>query len=349
MSFSPPFKDVFEPGDLVYGDQYDRTFFLLSGIVDPLYFNKQFDMKLTPQTPFTTFQGRTQYGKQLRIPPIIDDMNNYLSDYEKKQEGKIAKIRAGLFYVTEDLAVRFNKYLHDSAYNKDKLNKPSLKFDWEYHRIKEQCKAGLDFQTRGKGIDGKGEGIIHFVLGPILLQLMEYIVGKSNPVLDKYILHYTGEKSRPFVTEKRRHITGAEIRWVYRNRKDPKLQAKIQFWRVVGKQNEKLYSIETLKAKEDINKIMNDAVWKHLKTQKDNITSKKAVTNIFDPCYPPWTPQFSINTAVLWEQYKPKHEYDEPEVFIQELKKDYRKFTVSSTDPGTKNSHRKFTIDDRKF
>ena len=348
MSFSPPFKDVFEPGDLVYGDQNDRKFFLWAGIVDPLYFNKKFDMKLTAQTPFTTFEGRTQLGRQSGLPSIIDDLNNYLSEYEQKQEGKIAKINANLVFVDEDLAVHFNKYLHDSAYNKDKLNKPSSKFDWEFHRIKEQCKAGLDFQTHGKGADGKGEGIIHFVLGPILLQLMEYIVGKSNPALDKNILHYTGEKSSPFVTEKRRHITGAEIRWVYRNRKDPKVQAKIQFWRV-SSQYEKLYSIETLKAKEDIQKIMRGAVGKHLKTQKDNITSKKDITNIFEPCYPPWTPQFSIKTAALWELYKPKHEYEDPQVFIQELKKDHRKFTENFPDPGTKNSRRKFTIDDRKF
>lgn len=349
MSFSPPFKDVFEPGDLVYGDQDDRKFFLWSGIVDPVYFNKKFDMKLSSQTPFTTFEGRTQLGRQFGLPAIIDDLNNYLSEYEQKQEGKIAKINANLLFINDNLAMRFNKYLYDSAYNRDKLNKPSSKFDWEFHRIKEQCKAGLDFQTRGKGVDGKGEGIIHFVLGPILLQLMEYIVGKSNPVLDKTIRHYLfGEKSGLFVTEKRRHITGAEIRWVYRNRKDPKVQAKIQFWRV-GSKYEKLYSIETVKAKKDIQKIMRDAVFAHLKAQKDNIVSNKEITNMFEPSYPPWEPQFGIKTAMLWGQYKPKHEYDEPQVFIQELKKDRRKFTISSTDPGDKNSRRKFTIDDRKF
>jgi hypothetical protein len=297
-------------------------------------------MKLTPQKPFTTFQERTQLGRFHGLPSIIDDLNNYLSDYEKKQEGKIAKIDPSLLLsVDENLAMRFNKYLHDSSYNKDKLNKPSSKFDWKMHRIKEQCKTGLDFQTHGGGLDGKGKGVIHFVLGPILLQLMEYIVGKSNPVLDKNILHYTGEKSSPFVTEKRRHITGAEIRWVYRNRKDPKVQAKIQFWRV-SSQYEKLYSIETLKAQKKeakIETIIGKAVAEHVKAQKVNITSKKDITNIFTPCYPPWTPQFSIINAALWEQYKPKSEHGESDVFIRVL------------DPGTKNTRRKVTIDNRKF
>jgi hypothetical protein len=155
--------------------------------------------------------------------------------------------------------------------------------------------------------------------------------------MDKTIRHYFfGENSGLFVTEKKRHITGAEIRWVYRNRKDSKVQAKIQFWRVSA-QYENLYSIETLKAKKDIQKIMRDAVWKHLKTQKDNLKLKKDITNIFTPCYPPWTPQFSIITAALWEQYKPKSEHGESDVFIRVL------------DPGTKNARRKVTIDNRKF
>jgi hypothetical protein len=165
-------------------------------------------------------------------------------------------------------------------------------------------------------------------------------VGKSNPVLDKTIRHYLfGEQSGLFVTSKKRHITGAELRWVYRNRKDHKVKTKIQFWRV-NPQYEKLYSIETLKAqkKEDkIEVVIQKAVGAHVKTQKENMTSNKAIMHIFEPCYPPWTPEFSLITAALWEQYKPKSEHGEPDVFIRVL------------DPGNKNARRKFTIDNRKF
>jgi hypothetical protein len=331
MSFSPPFKDVFEPGDLVYGDQYDRRFFLYSGIVDPIHYKKEFDLiKLTDQKPFTTFDERTQPGRMKGLPSIIDDLNNYLADMTN----------SNLTYISKGLASRFNKYLHESSYNKDKINKPSSIFDWEYQKIKDQCKAGLDFQIRGTGLDGKGGGVIHFALGPILLHLMEYVVGKSNPVLDKTIRHYFfGENSGLFVTEKKRHITGAEIRWVYRNRKDPKVQSKIQFWRVNPKY-EKLYSIETLKAQKKevkIEVVIQKAVGAHVKAQKENIALKKSITHIFEPCYPPWTPEFSLITAALWEQYKPKSEHDDPGVFIRVL------------DPGTKNTRRKVTIDNRKF
>lgn len=344
MSFSPPFKSVFEPGDLVYGDQYDRKFFLWSGIVDPKHFDQGIDMKLTSQSPFSTFEARTQKGRQIGMPSIIDDLNNYLSEYEKKQEGKIKKINANLIFIDETLASRFNSFLHDSSYNKNKINKPSSKFDWEYEKIKEQCKAGLDFQTRGKGVDGQGGGVIHFILGPILLGLMEYIVEKNNPVLDKTIRHYFfGEKSGLFVTEKKRHITGAEIRWVYRNRKDTRVQNKIQFWRV-SPHYEKLYSIKTLVAKENMDKIMRDAVFKHFKTQKENNALKKDFTNIFSPCYPPWTPQFSITTAALWEQYKPKSEHDDPLAFLHDLIN-----RAHSPALNNRNNRRKFTIDERKF
>ncbi len=58
---------------------------------------------------------------------------------------------------------------------------------------------------------------------------------------------------------------------------------------------------------------------------------------VFEPCYPPWMPEFSLITVALWEQYKPKSEHGEPYVFIRVL------------DPGNKNARRKFTIDNRKF
>jgi hypothetical protein len=328
MSFSPPFKAVFEPGDLVYGDEHDRRLFLLAGIVDPRDYKKEFDrVTLSAKKPFTSFSERAQTSKlDQKLPPIIDDLNDNLRGVRSSD----------VSYIDKDLALRFNKYLHDSAYNKKEINKPSSIFDWEMQRIKEQCKAGLDFQTRGGGLDGKGGGVIHFVLGPILLQLMEYIVGKSNPVKDKIIRHYLfGEKSGLFVTEKQRQITGAEMRWVYRNRKDPKVQAKIQFWRVNAK-NETCYSIENLKSKkveDSIDVVTRKTVGKHMEEQKQNITLKKDITRMFDPCYPPWAPEYSLTTAELWEHYKPKHEHGDP----------HRVFT-NIIDPGNKNARRKVTI-----
>ena len=76
MSFSPPFKAVFEPGDFVYGDQYDRRFFLYSGIVDPIHYKKEFDLiKLTDKKPVAIFDERTQPGRMQGLlsiwaPPV---------------------------------------------------------------------------------------------------------------------------------------------------------------------------------------------------------------------------------------------------------------------------------------
>jgi hypothetical protein len=85
---------------------------------------------------------------------------------------------------------------------------------------KRKCKGGLDYITRYTIYH------IHFCLDEIVM---------SSVAAKNYSSHRgadlpTGKSNRPY-KDKVRSTTGAELRWVYRNRQDPRVQGKIQFWR----------------------------------------------------------------------------------------------------------------------
>lgn len=90
---------------------------------------------------------------------------------------------------------------------------------------KRKSKGGLWWAAR------KAAKTVHFCLDGLD---MAQVIGKSFPGVD-------GDKGRDFPvgpdrktvtdwTQKETSITGAEVRWIYRNRKDPEVANLIQFW-----------------------------------------------------------------------------------------------------------------------
>jgi hypothetical protein len=89
---------------------------------------------------------------------------------------------------------------------------------------KRKCKAGLEYITQHT------EHHIHFCLdGMNMVQVAnKNYDGKAGGVADSPG-KWTGKWN-----EKARSITGAELRWVYRNRFNPRVQSRIQFWKLAG-------------------------------------------------------------------------------------------------------------------
>jgi hypothetical protein len=83
-------------------------------------------------------------------------------------------------------------------------------------RVRQACKGGVEFTTGRKKL-------IHFILDGLN---MDWVIKKAGP-WDQMGLTSGGEKARD--------ITGAEMRWIYRHRDDPKVMPFILFWR--GGQN----------------------------------------------------------------------------------------------------------------
>jgi hypothetical protein len=87
---------------------------------------------------------------------------------------------------------------------------------------KRKSKGGLEYILRNTTYH------IHFVLTGLNMEQIpaktfDGAGGKGVPDLPQ------GKSSRDW-KDKTRSITGAELRWVYRNRNDPVVRAKVQFW-----------------------------------------------------------------------------------------------------------------------
>jgi len=86
---------------------------------------------------------------------------------------------------------------------------------------KRKCKGGLDY------IIHKTDHHIHFCLdGMDMVQVASKTYdGKAGGVADD-----PGKSSKAW-NDKSRSITGAELRWVYRNQLDPQVQSRVQCWK----------------------------------------------------------------------------------------------------------------------
>ena len=87
---------------------------------------------------------------------------------------------------------------------------------------KRKCKGGLDYITRHTQYH------VHFCLQDLdLVQAASksYHGSKGGKADDPQ-----GQRDGVHSMFKMRSITGAELRWVYRNRRDPLVMGKIQFW-----------------------------------------------------------------------------------------------------------------------
>ncbi|MEM7449643.1 MAG: hypothetical protein AAF355_15515 [Myxococcota bacterium] len=95
-------------------------------------------------------------------------------------------------------------------------------------RIRRACKGGIEWI-----LQPGNERHIHFILEGIDHQA---VVEKNARDDNTQVTGYLTPQLR-FIEDpnlKIRNYTGSELRWIFRHRRDPRVQAKVQFWRYVG-------------------------------------------------------------------------------------------------------------------
>lgn len=103
------------------------------------------------------------------------------------------------------------------AHPKYKRSVGVAKYEWRHWR--EKSKGGIEWQTKIR------KKAVHFCLD-----------GMTDPLIQQAITTKTWDNetdnSQKNVAwdQKVRAITNAELRWIYRNRKDPDVAARVQFW-----------------------------------------------------------------------------------------------------------------------
>jgi hypothetical protein len=93
--------------------------------------------------------------------------------------------------------------------------------------VRHKCKGGLAWATHG---EGQGPGHLHFVLDGLD---MEAVVTKTQTSASSKLGRDNPRGPAPVgtpQTEKYRSYTGAELRWLFRNRHESSVQQRVQFW-----------------------------------------------------------------------------------------------------------------------
>jgi hypothetical protein len=219
MPFKPPFNKKISPGDLVYGLNNVRNYYAHS--------YKEFKLaKNLGNLIFINSYMVTQYEKEQQIKknqPIPGNQDSFIEAlclHPKYKEAYLANYFPVSMYSNKD-----GLFISD-------VQVPEV--------IRRKSKAGLYWAAQNSL--GSSRFSIHFLLDDIN---MEEVVKKSNkkdrdyPDFKAFISEYLKDKegfelnrirASPTGAIKERAITSAELRWLYRNRYDGKVQAVIQFW-----------------------------------------------------------------------------------------------------------------------
>ncbi len=195
------FDEDFEDGDLIYGLNGARV-----GYIQRL--------------------GTGRYGNVL----IIDDLSNQFLGTGLKIPTNVREQRLGTGgigdayapdAVTSGAALGFIEFME----NHPKWNPDLRPGEDRFHtRTKHGSKAGLEYTT--KVMKRK----IHFVLDKLDMQM---VVGKSGPGDEEGendVKLAIMQRKDPAQAEKKRDVTGSELRWLYRHRNDTAVMDNVRFW-----------------------------------------------------------------------------------------------------------------------
>lgn len=209
MPFNPPFKNKYIDGDLLYGLRPVRNCYIEKHAVFKRI-NKQGPIiAMIDDYAVTEIQRANQESRTVPVPKNQDDFIHFLQNHPKYKSA----------YNGESFKVQ-----HKDSYIV--FNNPV--------EIVRKCKAGLYWATKKQNFQ------IHFLLDEINFA---EVISKSNVQDHSYntVKDYMRKQTErmqgatlyshyPDHSLKGRSITGSELRWIYRNRADKKVQRIIQFW-----------------------------------------------------------------------------------------------------------------------
>ncbi|MDC9615476.1 hypothetical protein PSI19_16685 [Xenorhabdus khoisanae] len=191
MPFHRPFKMNFEQGDLIFGLSKERA----------KYAQKY------PQFGFARF---------------LDTKNISTIDRYSITKKELI-IRKGFEHLIPYNQESFDKAIEEHCkYNSIRNCGKKLRIDYDSQNVRypeqvtsRKCKAGLSWFSQASP-----RSCIHFISGSCIHFILDGIDMES--VIYK---HYENK------IKKGSSYTGSELRWIYRNRLDPKVRSCIQFWR----------------------------------------------------------------------------------------------------------------------
>lgn len=210
MSFKPPFKNEYTEGDLIYGLDNVRTSYINE---HPAF--KKIENSINALMDNYAATKTEREKQEMFAVPVPSQQNEFQQALQNHSKYKSAYSGVGFLVRGRHLNVMFD----DPA------------------DIVKKCKAGLYWATQKQAFQ------VHFLLDEINF---EEVVLKSNrqdcsfdnvraylKIAAKHMKvrganlrdHYYPERSI-----KTKSITGSELRWIYRNREDAKVQKIIQFW-----------------------------------------------------------------------------------------------------------------------
>ena len=186
---------AFQPGDFVYGISKAKTY-SKSGF--------KFKDRQWYIDGYLSEQGHVpgKFGRQSsadKAPRTIDELKVMPSEGSAESTEHPAEV------------ARFKKYLEEHPKYKSVLTGGS----GENEDFRRKCKAGIYWAVF---VEKKH---VHFTLDGINLK---GVVGKDNQLGDSPDSDADGDEP------KNRSVTGAELRWIYRNKHLPVIQENVQFW-----------------------------------------------------------------------------------------------------------------------
>ncbi|MEY2700856.1 MAG: hypothetical protein RIQ52_1611 [Pseudomonadota bacterium] len=204
MPFNPPFVDP-DYGDLFYGLARERgqlTQWLAANghMIHHICTIDQYDLYGTKAAANNARSGKSPLAKRLRNNHNHDQkFVDFIDNHPKRQGVKDVDLVDGAIW--NDANTR----------------------DFAINVARRKCKAGLEY------IISETSGHIHFCLDGIDFRS---VVEKNyaGPGTKDEIKYAAGTPEEDKWKMKTRSITGAELRWVYRNRMLPAVSERVQFW-----------------------------------------------------------------------------------------------------------------------
>jgi hypothetical protein len=200
MPFNQPFNWNFTDGDLIYGLAPSRRSLVI-------HFGATI---LNIKGPSTVDQYRRGQMSTLRK----QDRTAWRSFLRENEAHK-----------------RYGRYVEAiRAYNNDeeKFAEANQNAAVQNAAWRAKSKFGMEWTLKNQ------RGHIHFVLDAID---MAAVVTKTHEFTDPHgivLAHDLPRGKAPTGVDKERTITHSELRWVYRNRSNPLVQARVQFWITAG-------------------------------------------------------------------------------------------------------------------
>lgn len=203
MPFNQPYKNDFTAGDLVYGVAPAR---------------KNLILKL----------GNDIWNAG--VPATVDQYRKKAMDNLSKKNRKTWKG----FLQENESHPKYGRYMQtirshnndEEAFAEFSKNEKQINSIW-----RAKSKFGMEWT-----IKNQQGGHIHFMLDTID---MGAVVTKTHEFIspdDKSILACDRPRGKAPDSDKERTITHSELRWIYRNRNNPLVQARVQFWMTIGNQ-----------------------------------------------------------------------------------------------------------------